>query len=105
MPLPVLRKHGIITSDRNVVSLNAGKLSYEQRAAIELACSAAPDSSMLATAQASGVLRVRDSATWQEIATRADGSLTRLLLVACWGPCVYGRPPRRLCLEAPQPGS
>lgn len=30
MPLPVLRKHGI-TSDRNVVSLNAGKLSYEER--------------------------------------------------------------------------
>lgn len=38
MPLPILRKHGIITSERNVVSLNAGKLSYEERAAIELAC-------------------------------------------------------------------
>jgi hypothetical protein len=34
MPLPVLRKHRIITSDRSVVSLNAGKLSYEERAAI-----------------------------------------------------------------------
>jgi hypothetical protein len=38
MPLPILRKHGIVTSDRNVVSLNAGNLSYEEGAAIELAC-------------------------------------------------------------------
>jgi hypothetical protein len=38
MPLPILRRHGIVTSDRNVVSLNAGKLSYEERAAIELVC-------------------------------------------------------------------
>ena len=38
MPLLILRKHRIVTSDRNVVSLNAGKLSYEERAAIELAC-------------------------------------------------------------------
>jgi hypothetical protein len=31
MPLPVLRGHGIVTSDRGLVSLNAGRLTYEQR--------------------------------------------------------------------------
>jgi ATP adenylyltransferase len=54
MPLPVLRKHSIITSDRNVVSLNAGKLSYEERAAIELAC----------TQQLAAFLRRRGLAIW-----------------------------------------
>ncbi len=54
MPLPVLRKHGIISSDRNVVSLNAGKLSYEERAAIELAC----------TQQLAAFLQRRGLATW-----------------------------------------
>jgi hypothetical protein len=54
MPLSVLRKHGIITSDRTVVSLNAGKLSYEERAAIELAC----------TQQLAAFLQRRGLATW-----------------------------------------
>lgn len=54
MPLPVLRKHGIITSERNLVSLNAGKLSYEERAAIELAC----------TQQLAEFLQRRGLATW-----------------------------------------
>jgi ATP adenylyltransferase len=40
MPLPVLRGHEIVTNDRSLVSLNAGHLSYEQRAAIESACTA-----------------------------------------------------------------
>jgi ATP adenylyltransferase len=38
MPLPVLRGHGMVTSERDLVSLNTGHLTYEQRAAIELAC-------------------------------------------------------------------
>jgi ATP adenylyltransferase len=38
MPLPVLRGHGIVTSTRDLVALSAGRLTYEQRAAIELAC-------------------------------------------------------------------
>ena len=38
MPLPVLRGHGIVTNDRNLASLDAGRLTYEQRAAIESAC-------------------------------------------------------------------
>jgi hypothetical protein len=38
MPLPVLRKHGVVTNERDLVSLRVGRLSYEQRAAIELAC-------------------------------------------------------------------
>jgi ATP adenylyltransferase len=55
MPLPVVRRHGIITSDRNVVSLNAGKLSYQERAAIELA----------RTQQLAGFLQRRGLATWE----------------------------------------
>ena len=54
MPLPILRKHRIVTSDRNVVSLNAGKLSYEERAAIELAC----------TQKLAEFLKRRGLATW-----------------------------------------
>lgn len=35
MPLPVLRGHDTLISDRDLISLNAAKLTYEQRAAIE----------------------------------------------------------------------
>jgi len=54
MPLPVLRGHGIVTSDRGLVSLNAGRLTYEQRAAIELAC----------TQKLAEFLQRRGLATW-----------------------------------------
>jgi ATP adenylyltransferase len=54
MPLPVLRGHGIVTSTRDLVALSAGRLTYEQRAAIELAC----------TQKLAEFLQRRGMATW-----------------------------------------
>ena len=54
MPLPVLRSHEIVTSNRDLVSLNAARLSYEERAAIELAC----------TQKLADFLQRRGLATW-----------------------------------------
>jgi hypothetical protein len=54
MPLPVLRGHGVVTSERDLVSLTAGRLTYEQRAAIELAC----------TEKLAEFLQRRGLATW-----------------------------------------
>jgi len=54
MPLPVLRKHGVVTSAHDLVSLNVGGLSYEQRAAVELAC----------TQKLAEFLQRRGLATW-----------------------------------------
>ena len=39
MPLPVLRRHGIVTSDRDgVVRLNVDRMTFEQRAELRAAC-------------------------------------------------------------------
>lgn len=39
MPLPVLRKRGVVTSDKDgVVRLNVGALTFEQRATLRAAC-------------------------------------------------------------------
>lgn len=39
MPLPVLRRHGIVSTTRDgVVYLNVGKLTFEERSAIRTAC-------------------------------------------------------------------
>ena len=38
MPLPVLREHGAVEKDGDLVSLTAGELTYEQRVAIVAAC-------------------------------------------------------------------
>lgn len=54
MPLPVLRKHGIVRSEGSVVTLETGKLSYQDRAAIELAC----------TEKLAEFLQRRGLATW-----------------------------------------
>ena len=54
MPLPVLRGHGVVISERDLVSLNTGHLTYEQRAAIELAC----------TEKLADFLQRRGLATW-----------------------------------------
>jgi hypothetical protein len=62
MPLLVLRRHDIVASDRDLVSLNAGKLTYEQRAAIELAC----------TEKLSEFLQRRGLATWDYRLIQSD---------------------------------
>jgi hypothetical protein len=54
MPLPVLRSHDIVIKNRDLVSLNAVRLTDEQRAAIELAC----------TEKLAEFLQRRGLATW-----------------------------------------
>jgi ATP adenylyltransferase len=54
MPLPVLRGHDIVTSNRDLVSLNAARLTYKERAAIESAC----------TQKLAEFLQRRGMATW-----------------------------------------
>ena len=71
-----------------------------------MACSVAPNGSMLATVRHSGVLHVWDSATWQQITTtRTDGPLTD----CCWSPAgdqIYAVGARgAYCFDALQPGS
>lgn len=38
MPLPVLRKHGVVSVDRDLVRLNVEALTFEQRADLEALC-------------------------------------------------------------------
>ena len=54
MPLPVLRGHDILTSAHDLISLNSVRLTYEQRAAIELA----------STQKLADFLQRRGLATW-----------------------------------------
>ena len=38
MPLPVLRKHGVVSVDGDLVRLNVGSLTFEQRSELEALC-------------------------------------------------------------------
>ena len=38
MPLPVLKKHQIVSSEGELISLNTGRLTYEERAEIKAIC-------------------------------------------------------------------
>jgi ATP adenylyltransferase len=38
MPLPVLRKHGVVAVERDLVRLNVEALTFEQRAEVEALC-------------------------------------------------------------------
>jgi 5-methylcytosine-specific restriction endonuclease McrA len=62
MPLPVLRGHDIVTSERDLISLNAPRLTYEQRAAVELAC----------TQKLADFLQRRGLATWDYRLIQSD---------------------------------
>jgi hypothetical protein len=81
MPLPVLRSHDIVTSSGDLVSLNAAPLSYEQRAAVELAC----------TQKLAAFLQRRGLATWDYRLIEADpvrADVRYQVLAAANGRCV-----------------
>ena len=77
MPLPVLRSHEIVTSNRDLVSLNAARLSYEERAAIELAC----------TQKLADFLQRRGLATWDYRLLESDPGRCALPSASCCQRC------------------
>jgi ATP adenylyltransferase len=38
MPLPVLKRHGVVARDRDVVALNVGRLSFEESVTLQAEC-------------------------------------------------------------------
>ena len=84
MPLPVLRGHGVVISERDLVSLNAPPLTYERRAAIELAC----------TQKLADFLQRRGLATWDYRLIQSDPVPTDVryqVLTAAKGRCALTR--------------
>jgi 5-methylcytosine-specific restriction endonuclease McrA len=80
MPLRVLRSHDVVVNNRDLVSLNAVSLTYEQRAEIELAC----------TQKLAEFLQRRGLATWDYRLIESDPVPTDVrykVLAAAKGRC------------------
>ena len=80
MPLPVLRGRDIVTSNRDLVTLNVARLTYQERAAIELEC----------TQKLAEFLQRRGMATWDYRLIEADpvrADIRYRVLAAARGRC------------------
>lgn len=80
MPLPVLRRHGVVRRDGDLVSLDTKPLTYQERAAIEAACEQ----------RLGEYLQRRGMATWDYRLVESDPVPTDLryrVLVAARGKC------------------
>ena len=80
MPLRVLRSHDVVANNRDLVFLNAVRLTYEQRAEIELAC----------TQKLAEFLQRRGLATWDYRLIESDPVPTDIrykVLAAAKGRC------------------
>jgi len=80
MPLPVLRRHGVVRRDGTLVSLDTPSLTYQERAAVEMACEQ----------RLGEYLQRRGMATWDHRLIESEpvpSDLRYRVLVAAGGKC------------------